>query len=508
MKLPINRNPNVKAYAHHAYLDAVVSAEEYVGDRKAEIVVERYDTYSWEYELQRLRLETKGNTIGFYSSKYETQNEGMIWRRCGVNDEIIIRIDYFQYADADAVINLFFAGDAPVASIHENHNIIRLLNMRKMGLGFSVDGEYVGGIKKKFSGYGYWLKLSRRHNTVSAAYSEHNGSWTEIYRTEVSWGKGMKYLGLNVNFGRVQYYDWLYTNYFQIFGTIEHPMIHLDYFLVGEKNGSFHYLNQLLDFRFDDTRYLKELRLGIQEYCIAMLNANYYVAVYLDEYYVKNRNANQKRHFIHQNMLYGYEGGKFYMMGYGRNNILDFSTISEDELYLAYTERARKEVIKLIRYNPNSRTYHFDTEVFARGLQEFLDGSNSSMHYANMVPALESNYGIRNYELYLKDTAYGKLFLGDTRLSYLIFEHKVLMIRRIEFLKERRLISEEAAKYAQAIAVGTKEMAEECKNLVIKYKFVKDKRQVEAEVMNRLVDIREQDRTLCTYLSNEMKVRN
>lgn len=505
MILPINRTPNIRTYAHHAYIDAIISAEEYVGDKKAQVYIKDYEKNTWTQLLKRINTEVIEQNIFFYASNYEINPEGIIFRKCKEKDEIIIEIKYFQFSDPDAVINLFLCQGNPQDCINNNSKIIRFLNMRKYGIGFSVNERFLNSRKRFFDDNEYSMKLIREKNKISAFVSKNGDSWEEFYTAEMEGGGESVYIGLNVNFGRVQYYDWLYSNYIQIFGSLQHPMIHIDYFLEGMKSGSFNYLNQFLDFRFDYYSYLKSLDVNIVEYCKLMLNQKFYIALYLDEYYIQKRNSYQKRHFIHQNLLYGFEDDYFYMMGYGINNILEFTKLSKTDILKAYTDNSKLETIKLIRYDINSVTYKFSKSVLFKQLEEYLYGINSSKHFANVVPGIKSIYGTKQYREYLEKSDYQKLYLNDMRIAYLISERMELMIKRIEFLRQRNVLSAISAAIAAEIADDAGKLANECKNLIIKYKFVKQKDDIENIIMQKLKKLQKQDKKLCKYLLNEME---
>jgi hypothetical protein len=496
MKLPLNREPNIRAYAHHAYPDAIMSADEYIGRKKAEIEIKSYAKYKWEKDIPKLEVKQSEELFEFYADPYETNTEMFMWHSCADTDEIEVTVHFFQFCDANAVINLFICNGPPREAASKNQGIFRMSNARKRGFYASYNEEYMPALNVFTKNKDYKIRLAKQGNKITAYYTDEQEKWNEYVRLDFT-GDDIN-IGLNCNFGQVQYYNWLYSNYIQLMGTTEYAVVYFDYFYCSVKDHSYQYVYQLLDFKIEDYEDLLSMQLDICEYCKGKLPLGYYISVYLDEYYLPNRNAFQKRHFLHENLIFGFENDDFCLMGYGDNNVLNYQNISCSQLREAYEQDPKRHSIRLIRYNPNYETYYWDPKTTLRAISEYLSGYNSSEHYSNQLPIMENTYGQKNLYKYLETKEGQELFLRDKRISHLIYEHKVIMQKRIHFYRERGYLNQ---KEGEELSNDISELVETsivCRNLMIKYQYIKEKSRLKSEIMEQLKKI----------IADEQKVYN
>lgn len=214
----------------------------------------------------------------------------------------------------------------------------------------------------------------------------------------------------------------------------------------------------------------------------------------VDEFYVPGVRHYQKRHFYHPLLIYGYDedNKKFLVMDYDIKPML--SQIDEE---LFDNKKIVKNNYSLMRYkflsNINSDYLAFDIKSLVQSLRDYLDGNNLNYKFSHLLPCLKGSYGINVLKDLICDERGRYLLCHDMRIAYLLYEHCVLMQKRISFLATEGYISAEEEKCCIEMGAWMVENADVLKNCVIKYGIKEGERtatstlaKLEADIVQRV----------------------
>ena len=171
---------------------------------------------------------------------------------------------------------------------------------------------------------------------------------------------------------------------------------------------------------------------------IDLIYEDNYLSMHLDEFYLEKTDKVIKRHYIHSNLIFGVDREKeiFQVLGYNDDGKLCERYISFNGLYKAHMAVQKKEYkkIEVIKYCLSRNKYKFEIEYFLLQIEEFLEGKNSSIRLAGILPVIEGKYGVEVYKYFEKNP---EMLIQDLRITYLFVERNELMKERIRFLHER-----------------------------------------------------------------------
>jgi hypothetical protein len=183
---------------------------------------------------------------------------------------------------------------------------------------------------------------------------------------------------------------------------------------------------------------------GLQEKGIAgivrdAISQDFYVYLTLNERYVPDRRAyGGTVDSAHDCLIRGVddEAGTYEIFGYDRNQVFRGTQLPTADLPRAYNEIGPAGFydvpLTLYRYH-DSGEYTFDLGYIARGVGEYLDSVNTSMHFQAQRDPWYRAYGMETYDLlasYLDEYARGRLGFNICHLQVL-WEHKRLMVARL-----------------------------------------------------------------------------
>lgn len=272
--------------------------------------------------------------------------------------------------------------------------------------------------------------------------------------------------------------DWFFTNYTQLytFNNRKNPTndFKIDFFSYNDKYPKIPFL-EYSNFNKDT---MQLLNIDILTFVLEHINLNYYIEVGIDEYYWHSKSKYMKEHFHHDNLIYGYnlEEQKLYYLGYNSKMIFGEHVVYFNEFILSFTEDP-VSTLKLIKdFTPEllSETtryvYHdnltFDINIFKQYLVDFLESRNSFITHKG---AEDSVFGLDIYEQLIHKFIDRPKVIKDIRLYRIIWEHKMIMIKRVEYLKKNNHLSNENYEY---ILENMRKLSGECiilRNIAMKY---------------------------------------
>lgn len=247
---------------------------------------------------------------------------------------------------------------------------------------------------------------------------------------------------------------WYYSHFIQICSqTFEQGYIMIDYLQPLEHIEEVVYCEYL---GYDKLENVDD----IIQFVISKINLGYYVVICLDEYYLSDKEDFQKKHFVHESMIYGYscETKEFYGIGFNRNRIFANITFNFDMFRKAYemgkeyyNEKAwyaEEKAVTLLRQTQRD-DFDFDPQKFLTKLQDYIisRGDEKDVYIVtpptkkneprkNMFSNIKFKYGLDVYDDVINGLEWllqGRKII-DYRAIHLISEHKKAMMNRFNFL--------------------------------------------------------------------------
>lgn len=236
-----------------------------------------------------------------------------------------------------------------------------------------------------------------------------------------------------------------------------------------------------------------------------------YLYLYLDEYDVPNRKAYKKFSFIHENLVFGYDDGTstFDILGFDEDSIFRATTISYKQFVSAFLDVERLiqlndihqqlhpnsievfNMLHIFEINPHAH-YPFNPKLVIATLKDYLESKNTSDWFAMLREPWDRVYGlecyayiINYYESLLKDEAD-----YDVRYLHNLWEHKMLMTKRVEYMQENKFIDLSGEVIQKFKYIEDETFA--LRNNMIRYSITKDKNYIK-RIISKLQEIYEME---------------
>ena len=264
---------------------------------------------------------------------------------------------------------------------------------------------------------------------------------------------------------------WFYSNYIQIFYQKKGEGDICKYFITDTYGRVWNPYIPWFNYQSLDRSLVKSLNINIMDLVINSLNTNNYVHLYWDEYYVPNGITYNKDHFSHATLIYGYNLTEkcFYTVGFQdtrKTENLGSSFYSYDKHKISFNDFEQAYYsdanyvgteISLMKLN-DEFTYNFDLTVLLQQLNDFYLSRNPLLNYgthfnANNIynnsyfrnpPGSEMIFGMEAYKSLQSfiETAPQDNYKRSFQPIYALWEHKKIMLERIEYLQNNKYLSE------------------------------------------------------------------
>lgn len=208
-----------------------------------------------------------------------------------------------------------------------------------------------------------------------------------------------------------------------------------------------------------------------------MIDNGYYVEIFVDHFYLSVSNAYQQYHKQHPIFIYGYDDYTFYAADFFRGpfssekiNFHEFldAYSKDDETHAPFIHQC----FRMSKYHPYD--YKLDLELIKTSTKDYLDGCDSFKRYLHFYEFryMKLYFGL-NYYNALTEHLYSNNQTLDPRMFHVLYDHKVIMKFRIDYLYKNDMISN--SNYQELIEavdyVGEK--ANILRNQVLKYNISK-----------------------------------
>ena len=232
---------------------------------------------------------------------------------------------------------------------------------------------------------------------------------------------------------------------------------------------------------------------GLMPFIFRALELGRYVQVCVDEFYIPNKMAFQKRHLLHELFVFGGDSvdGFVETLGFQANGDFGALRVSCDDLQRAFDAGADNneydaDGIRLFYWDRDVPVI-FDVQNVLDGLEDYVLSRNTSERFRLLGTPIDGAFGLATYRCLIEACA--QLFQHphwyDIRPLHILWEHKVCMLARIQFL-EREGFLDWADGFANAYTVIEK-CARTIRMMMLKLRVSRD-----VAILERIVQLLEQ----------------
>lgn len=440
--LPINEKPELISYTHNAYVNAILNSDiiggtiaaKYQIDKGDYAVIEEACTTTFDQDVKVSISEKKERGYSYVFRNCEEKESYVckiaFRRRCCAWERICIVVDDSNDGkDFDPATCLVKFGCPSGHKLFVKRRDVFLVNNECPKI---YEDEY-------------YLKLEKRGLELTFFYSLNGKKWKEVYKDNLPARYKFHPLKIGVLVeARNNYRNWMASNYIQLY--MKEPVLHqrmIDYYSGPTKHYKNFYTSHFLDVSFAYSTNEKMTSFQTALYIANKLKEKSYLITELDHYFIPKTDAFCKFQYYHEVLIYGIDWAKrkYHVMGYGGQSSIFTYTLDFGELHRAMNKTEIRWI--LCRVDTNHNNYGINTDIIVKHLSDYLSSYNSEKDIANLVPGqFVMVYGIDVMNYLIENDEDLFIFCNDTRLSYLLYEHKKMMFDRILYLEENEAMSD------------------------------------------------------------------
>lgn len=499
-KLPINIDSVMTSYSYYAFPQCIITAKDRIGNLIAEFTILDSPKTDWK---PAGNIQQKGNTDSWMvisTDQYREDCNGCIYRKIEPEDHISIQVDFQQYTEPWAAINLFITDNTDNILLGDIDYLCRFGHFKYDGTSLYINGEYQH-IHKKRLYTPYNLVLAKKGNSFDVYAGENRAECLASQNLNLPDDKEL-YIGVQVKHRENSVYPWIFSNFIQLSSDITNLDRRLEFHYGTLKHWDcnlFHYFLDTNRYNADDI-----LSLGGLKYIKNCLNKGKYIETKLDQYYIADREEYHNFHHLHQNLIYGYDDRikYLYIVGYTNNGKLVKTKIKYADAVKSIKQN-KNILFKIITYEQDSYPMDFDPDYVKQMIQQYLDGTNSSKMLQHIIPASKRTYGIKIYDELTTDQGI-EVLISDRRIAHVLWEHKLCMAERINYITAKGFLTPETG---CDLNQKMKELANQIfdlKNILLKYQKRPEKTNYEL-IKNYLKKIQLEEKQCLEHLIVQWK---
>ncbi|MGN6713914.1 hypothetical protein [Anaerocolumna jejuensis] len=234
------------------------------------------------------------------------------------------------------------------------------------------------------------------------------------------------------------------------------------------------------------------------------IDAGYYIVSYIDEFYISNRNCTGVQHFMHDSLLYGYDDYNYYILGYNNKGNYDVTVVEKDKFIHAFLDDNNINILNsfdvsqfiiLLKIKPNFKENISINRI--KLLTEDYLLSNNTANRLGIDVNFHSNYlfGIVAFKNLATEIITENYI--DLRFIRLFYEHKSIMVLRLNFLVKQGYIKNDI--YLRYLEIEF--FAQQIYNISLKYIITKDKNLLK-KISNQILELIENEKKILTDFIN------
>ena len=263
--------------------------------------------------------------------------------------------------------------------------------------------------------------------------------------------KGFTVFSLSILATSEVYLPWFYSQHIQLYFTnkwIQEGIPKIDFYRPPNNRL---FPSPLLETRWLDRDLISIVNEDIVQFVIKYIDKDYYIQIYLNEFYIPDRPSYKSIKTIHETLIHGYDldNETFDIVGYNKIGQYGSSKLKFSNFRKAYMEidssDFRKAYMK-INYSPNhmakigllkyenNRHYEFDINLVSEQLRDYIESNNTSERFRILDMPEDDIYGVETYRClihYLLE----KKDKYDFRLLHILWEHKKCMLNRLIYME-------------------------------------------------------------------------
>ena len=203
------------------------------------------------------------------------------------------------------------------------------------------------------------------------------------------------------------------------------------------KNDNYFTADYFFDYSIESVSTIKKMGISIISYITGKISNGVYLEMEIDYFLLPNSVCYSVTHYYHRSLIYGYDSEKKkFNVIYTEKGKLIIDSIGYGD-FITQMQKKDSHVMS-IAFMPENIGYEFSIEVFKRNLESYRQGE--SVVKTDIIRHSNSYvYGMELYNVILKKDGL-QTFIEDIRISYLFFEHKEIMYKRLRYLKEKKYI--------------------------------------------------------------------
>ncbi len=449
--LPVNTNPYIRTYSYHGFQHAVISAADkvslHMGDEVACIQVKNFNQYTWQTEGENLKYQVDSDNIfKFVSNKWNINMNVTFWRDCDACDAIDLTVYNQLYSNVWAPIALFLTSDVKNGANAIDPSIeAEVGNFSKDGLYYRIRSlPHVKILQEPLMPLR--ISIIKTDKNVLIRYSENNQDTKEIVIIDNVSDYVLNRIGFRVTLDCNSYYEWLFSNYINLYFNPSNKALPIDYLCNLHKNWDLHTNDYFIDYFSENENAINTLGFSLIDYIKKMIDLGRYVETLMNDN-IHFGIGDESGPFFHQNLVYGYDDSaeELYLLYYKRGKICSGKMKYSD--FISSRNHIPDRKICIYKYNPGYELYTLDTRHILQLFQEYINSQNISYY----EPQYDETYsfGIGAFQKLL---SYEKeILILDIRICYLIYEHCVCNRDRAEYLYCKNLLNQEQYDYLNQI---------------------------------------------------------
>lgn len=422
--------------------DAVVSnlkwynGRNYITDFKYDNKIKSESLYTMSSEAFPENIVKVQNTYDIFLGKYNDTFYESVFLYNYIRD---CNSFSFKLETMKKVYNWSMAG---IMLIDEKNNNFKAVFCPNNIIQISAKIGYNECFKEIVNNSNYMYLMTKVFNNeiyVYASTSGELGDYNEIYHYECGINLDSYRMGFFLWIGEDYFENWFFSNYFQIHCDKELNIngdLKLNYY-TPMINWRYNLMNPWLENFIIPRDYIDKSN-DIFDFIRRSINDEYYVSLHLNEKYMKEKKSYNHYDFEHENLIYGIDDYNqiLYLMSFNKNQVFEPYIIKFEDFTKAYNKTIKNQSIELLKYKIPCNAYQYSCELLKTSIDEYISGTNSSYREEFVKNIAEREYGVKVYNALLNNLEK----LRDIRIVYLLYEHKLMMKKRVYFLNEKKIL--------------------------------------------------------------------
>lgn len=194
---------------------------------------------------------------------------------------------------------------------------------------------------------------------------------------------------------------------------------------------------------------------NVIDFLISSLSLGYYVFLNYDMYYIPHTKSYMKEHSMHQLFIFGFDKNneQFHIADFFYDSKYSFEVSSFNDVESAIISCANTdEDYKIYLYKFQDATYNFEAGMFIKNINDYLNSTYTILNYEDVLLYPEEKESMKNGEIVFGMAYYERIInvlhlqisdniqYKDIRPFHILYDHKQIMINRLDFLKNHGLI--------------------------------------------------------------------